>query len=201
MAHINRRYIDKYWLIFLIRGAIAIIFGCVTLFTSMVEVGNAVAVVSLFLLSMGIIDAVNALYSSRKSHGWINSIIDSLIDVIAAVSLIFFANGNIISSLLIISVYTAISGIIDIFHGFVSTVDPTDRFIRILTGACGCVIGLVMLNAGALEIMTFIRFFGAYILIVGVTSMIYGVHNYAQNNEDKIARKEARKKISKKRKK
>ena len=37
-------------------------------------------------------------------------------------------------------------------------------------------------------------------LIVGVTSMIYGVHNRAQGIEDKIARAQARKKPAKKRK-
>ena len=92
---------------------------------------------------------------------------------------------------------TIVSGIIDIFHGFVSTVDPTDRFIRVLAGVCGCVIGLVILNAGDFEISTFVRFFGAYMLIVGTTSLIYGVHNRSQNIEDKVARSQARKKSSK----
>ena len=76
--------------------------------------------------------------------------------------------------------------------------DPTDRFIRILAGACGCVIGVVILNAGGFEITTFIRFFGAFMLIVGVTSLIYGVHNRSQNIEDKVARKQAAKSRKKK---
>ena len=97
-------------------------------------------------------------------------------------------------SLIAIAVYTIISGVIDIFHGFLSTVDPTDRFIRVLAGILGCVMGAVIINAGDFDIMTFIRFFGAYMLIVGVTSMIYGVHNRAQEVEDKIARKESRQK-------
>ena len=97
-------------------------------------------------------------------------------------------------SLIIISVYVIISGVIDLFHGFLSTVDPTDRFIRLLAGALGCVMGAVILNAGNFEVMTFIRFFGVYMIIVGVTSMIYGVHNRSQDIEDKIARKEVKKK-------
>ena len=36
-------------------------------------------------------------------------------------------------------------------------------------------------------------------LIVGATSLIYGVHNRAQEKEDEIARKEARKLVAKKR--
>ena len=78
--------------------------------------------------------------------------------------------------------------------------DPTDRFIRVLAGICGCVIGAAVLNAGSFEITTFIRFFGTYMLVVGVTSLIYGVHNRQQNIEDKIARKQAaknRKKLAK----
>ena len=199
MAKFNRKFIDKHWMIFLIRGMLAAIFGCFTLFGGLGSIENAIAIISVLLLLMGIVDAVGALYGSAKKHGWINSIIDALVDVIAAVSLLFFAKGSLANAVIIISSYTIISGIIDIFHGFLSTIDPTDRFIRILAGISGCVIGAVILNAGDFEITTFIRFFGAYMLIVGITSLIYGTHNYSQEKEDKIARSEARKLAAKKR--
>ena len=201
MAHINRRFIDKHWFIFIIRGVLAGIFGFIALFGGMADVENMIAIISLFLLFMGIIDSAGALYNSTKKHGWVNSIIDAVIDVAAALLLLFFAQGNLVFGLMILSVYTVLSGVIDIFHGFLSTTDPTDRFIRILAGVCGCIMGAVIVNAGNFEVSTFIRFFGAYMLIVGVTSMIYGVHNRAQNIEDKIARKEARTKLPKKTKK
>ena len=194
MAKINRRYIDKHWLVFLVRGTVAAIFGCFALFRGPVSMEDTVAVVGVFLLFMGIIDSVGALYCSNKKHGWINAIIDALVDVVAAVALLFAAKNNLTNSVVIISVYTIISGVIDIFHSFLSTVDPTDRFIRVLAGICGCIIGAVILNAGELEVTAFVRFFGAYMLIVGVTSLIYGVHNRSQNVEDKIARKQSYKK-------
>ena len=198
MAHINRRFIDKHWFIFAIRGAVAAVFGFLTLFGGFGSMESVIAVVCVFLLAMGIIDAISALYNSTKKHGWFNSVIDALIDVAAAMGLLFLARNDLVGSLIIIAVYTFVSGLIDIFHGFLSTVDPTDRFIRVLAGMMGCVMGLVIINAGHFEIMTFVRFFGAYLLVVGVTSMIYGVHNRAQKIEDKIARSEARKKIAKK---
>lgn len=193
MAKINRRYIDKHWLVFILRGALAGAFGFIALFGGMSNVESVVAIISVFLLLMGIVDSVGALYNSTKKHGWINSVIDAGIDVVAAVVLLFFARNDLVTSVIVLSVYTILSGVIDIFHGFLSTVDPTDRFIRILAGACGCIIGAVILNSGNFEIMTFIRFFGVYMLIVGVTSLIYGVHNRAQNTEDKVARKQSRK--------
>ena len=198
MAKINRKYIDKHWLVFLFRGALATIFSCFMLFSGITEIGNIITIVSVFLLFMGIVDTVGALYSSTKKHGWLNAVIDALVDVVAALVLLLFTKDNLIYSLIVVAVYVIISGLIDIFHGFLSTVDPTDRFIRVLTGVAGCIIGAVIINSGDFEMTTFIRFFGAYMLLVGASSLIYGVHNRAQSIEDKIARKEARKHVKRK---
>ena len=200
MAHINRRYIDKHWSVFIFRGLLAATFGVIALFGAMTDFEIMISVVSIFLLIMGIVDSISALYASVKKHDWINSVIDALIDIAAALGLLFFAKDNIVAGLVIIAVYTIASGLIDIFHGFLSTVDPTDRFIRVLTGVLGCVMGVVIINAGEFELMTFLRFFGAYMLIVGVTSLIYGVHNRSQEIEDRTARKQVvwKKKTAKK---
>ena len=203
MAHINRRFIDKHWLVYVVRGGFAAIFGAIALFGMMMNIPQIMILISIFLLFMGIVDSISALYASTKKHGWFNSVIDAVVDVAAAVALLLWGKEDLTLCTIILAVYTVASGLIDIFHGFLSTVDPTDRFIRILAGAIGCVLGVVILNAGNFEISTFIRFFGAYLLVVGVTSLIYGVHNRAQNIEDKVARKESRttkakKKVTKK---
>ena len=198
MAHINRRFIDKHWFVFIVRGVMAAIFGFLALFSTNTDLEIVNSVIVVFLLLMGIIDAVSALYASVKKHGWFNSVIDALVDIVAALALLFFAKGNLVNTLVVIAVYTIVSGLIDIFHGFLSTVDPTDRFIRVLAGVIGCVMGAVIFNAGEFELMTFVRFFGVYMLVVGITSLVYGVHNRSQNIEDKVARSEARTKKRKK---
>ena len=191
MTKINRRYIDKHWMIFILRGSLASLFGLLMLFNFILDSGSMMLPLSVFLLTMGAIDAVNAIYNSAKKHGWINCVIDAIVDVAAALVLLGFGGSSIVATVVILSVYTIISGLIDVFHGFLSTVDPTDRFIRVLVGTFGCIIGVVILNAGDLEITAFFRFFGTYLLIVGVTSLIYGVHNREQCLEDKEARHES----------
>ena len=198
MAHINRRFIDKHWMVYIVRGVLASAFGLIAMFGMMGDLQMMVTLIGVFLLFMGIVDSFSALNAASKRRGWVNSVIDAVIDVAVAMILLLFASGDIIMSLITIAAYTIISGVIDIFHGFLSTVDPTDRFIRVLAGILGCVMGAVIINAGDFDILTFIRFFGAYMLVVGVTSMIYGVHNRAQNIEDKVARKEARQKTVRK---
>ena len=198
MAHINRRYIDKHWLVFVLRGGLAAIFGFLALFGGVNDLGYMISVIVIYLLLMGIIDAVSALYNASKKHGWANSVIDALIDVVAALTLLFLGETNQITAMVILAIYTCISGVIDILHGFLSTVDPTDRFIRVLSGIIGCITGFVILNSGMFGDLTFIRFFGAYLLMVGVTSMVYGVHNRSQKIEDRIARSQAASKPRKK---
>lgn len=197
MAHINRRFIDKHWLVFIFRGGLATVFGILLLFGGMGSFEQVIAMMAVFLLGMGIIDALSALYGSAKKSGWLNSVIDALVDIVAALALLFAARNDLVLCLSVVALYVFVSGLIDIFHGFLSTVDPTDRFIRVLSGIIGCVMGIVIINAGSFELMTFLRFFGAYMLIVGVTSMIYGVHNRAQKKEDSVARSEARRSASK----
>ena len=34
MAHIKRKYIDSHWLVFIFQGAVALFFGCISLFTA-----------------------------------------------------------------------------------------------------------------------------------------------------------------------
>ena len=194
MAKINRKYIDRHWSVFLVRGALAVAFGGLLLFGRLNSFEAVITMIGVLLLLMGIVDAISALYSSVRKHGWINSVIDALIDVVAAMLLLFMAQNNVVAGLVILAAYTALSGVIDVFHGFLSTVDPTDRFIRVLAGVCGCIMGAVILNAGSFEFMTFVRFFGAYMLIVGITSAIYGVHNRSQVIEDRVARSQSARK-------
>ena len=194
MAHINRKYIDKHWLTFIFRGSLAILFGGIALFTGkMNDTSTVFSSISIFLIFMGIIDSANALYNSSKKHGWITSIIDAAIDIIAALVLLFLSNNELPFQLATLAIYVLISGVIDILHSLLSTVDPTDRFIRIVAGVCGSVMSFIILNSvgGNFDNSMFARFFGVYMLIVGVTSLIYGVHNRAQITEDNTARKEA----------
>ena len=77
MAHINRRFIDKHWLVFVLRGGLATVFGFMALFGALTDLGLTISVISVFLLGLGIIDAISALYNSNKKHGWVTSVIDA----------------------------------------------------------------------------------------------------------------------------
>ncbi|MBR2695758.1 DUF308 domain-containing protein [Candidatus Saccharibacteria bacterium] len=186
MAHINRKYIDSHWLIFVIKGLVAIGFGAFAIFDMKRDFASLVTTAGIFLLSLSIIEFINALYRARSKTGWGVSVSLAVADAVVALALLFTISQSTIWHLYIISGYTFIRGFAEIIAGFRATVDPTDRFTWVFSGICGAIMGIVILNSREY----FVRFFGVYLLIIGICALFYGVHNRAQKQEDRIARQE-----------
>ncbi len=191
MAHIKRKYIDSHWLVFIFQGAIALLFGCLTLFTSDSTSAGLVPVIGIFLLALAIVEFANSIYRSYNRQGWAVSTAVAVFDALFGVLLLFMINEGMTWHLVLIAAYTLLRGIFELVIGFRTTVDPTDRFIWCLCGLCGLLFGIVIFNSGHLANVDFVRFFGAYMMILGVSSLIYSIHNREQQREDRIARSEA----------
>ena len=201
MTKNERGYIDKHWMIFISRGVLAVLFGLMLIFNYNMGIDVLVMPICVFLLTMGAIDATNAVFNADKKRDWVNCVIDAVIDVLAAIVLLAAGQNDLMAEVMVLAVYTIASGVVDLCHAMLSNEDRTDRFIRLLIGVIGVVIGVVTLNAGKFEMMAFFRFFGTYILMVGITSLIYGVHNRDQGltyQEELAEAREAKKEAAEK---
>ncbi|MBR2587196.1 DUF308 domain-containing protein [Candidatus Saccharibacteria bacterium] len=187
MAHINRKYIDSHWLIFVVKGLIAVLIGGFALFDMRRSFDSMLTTVGIFLLSFSIIEFINALFRAHEKSGWAVSVALAVVDAVIALALLFTLGQDTAWHLYIIAIYTFLRGFFEIVSGFRATVDPTDRFTWVFSGIFGAVMGIVIFNSGEF----FVRFFGVYLLILGTCSLFYGVHNRAQKLEDRVARKEA----------
>ena len=196
MAHINRKYIDSHWLIFVIRGIVAIIFGWISLFNMRYDTSELISIAGVFLLALSLIEFINSLHRAHQRTGWIVSVALAIIDTIIALALLFTFQASTPIHLCLIGAYLILRGLFEIISGFRTTVDPTDRFIWVICGMSGCIMGFAILYAGE----HFIRFFGAYLFGLGLCSLIYGVHNRAQKIEDHQARRESARTAAKTRK-
>lgn len=193
---VKLKYIDSHWLVFVFQGIIAILFGCVTLFTSGRNSTSLVPVIGVSLLALAIVEFANSVYRSYNRQGWLVSTAVAVFDAIFGLLLLFMVNEGMAWHLAMMASYTLIRGIFELFIGFRTTVDPTDRFIWCLCGLCGLVFGVVIFNSGHLANVDFVRFFGAYMLILGICSLIYSAHNRVQQREYRLARSESAKKGS-----
>lgn len=199
MAHIKRSYIDSHWLVFIFQGAIALFFGGLTLFTSDETSSALIPVIGIALLALAVVEFANSLHRSHHRSGWLVATLVALYDAGFGLALLLLAGQTMAWHISLLAAYTIIRGLFEIIIGFRTTVDPTDRFIWVLCGICGAVFGFVIFNSGHLTNVDFVRFFGAYMLILGVCSLIYGVHNRVQKHEDCEARSEAAKQSRRKR--
>ena len=186
MAHIKRKYIDSHWSVFVVRGIVSLLFGWVALFSMKQDFPSLVSIVGVFLLCFSIIEFTNALHRARQKTGWGVSVTIAILDAIVALALLLTIHEATNWHLYMIAGYTFLRGICEIVTGFCIDEDTTDRFIWILCGICGSVMGIVVFNSSEF----FVRFFGAYLFALGICSLIYGVHNRSQKMEDKAARKE-----------
>lgn len=69
MAHIKRKYIDSHWLVFIFQGAIALFFGCLTLFTSSESPSTITPIICIALLALAVVEFANSLHRSHNRQG------------------------------------------------------------------------------------------------------------------------------------
>lgn len=201
MTKVKRKYIDSHWLIFAIEGIIAMLFGWYIMFSGSQNAIFLTTVTSVMLLIMGLIELFNVLHREHHGHTWGLSLIVAIFELAAALLLFLSLDQSSAVSLTILASYTLIRGIFEILIAFKTVEDSTDKFIWMLCGICGVIFAFVVLNSGHFAEGTFVKFFGSYLMILGLADLIYGIHNYNKKQDDKLARQEAHKKITKKTKK
>ncbi len=198
---IKRKYVDSHWLIFAFEGAVALLFGWFALFTNLTDTSALVSIVGSLLLGLGIIELFNLLRRAHLNETWGFTLISALIEVGVAFALLFTSDQELVWHLALIAGYTVVRGVFEILIGLRAVDDITDKFIWVVTGICGAVMGFVILNSGNAVVTdnapAFIKFFGAYMTLYGLANLIYGVHNHDQATNLHAERSEAAKKAAK----
>ncbi|MBQ6127720.1 DUF308 domain-containing protein [Candidatus Saccharibacteria bacterium] len=188
-----KRFIETHWLFYAFQGVASILFGAFLLFTNITVIHSLTAIIGASLLCLGVIEIFSLLYRRHYGKSLTLSLILSVSEVIIAFMLLFTQDYNMAWALTILAIYTIGRGVLEILLAFTAITDKTDRFMWLTCGICGAIIGVVILNSGGFsDQTTFVRFFSAYMMIYGVTNLIYGVHNRNELAEQKEARRIAR---------
>lgn len=188
-----KRFIETHWLFYLFEGAISTIFGAYLLFTNITSISSLSGIIGASLLCLGMVEIFSLLYRKHYGKSLSLSLILAVSEVVIALLLLFMQNYNMAFPLTLLAIYTIGRGVLELLLAFMAVTDKTDRFMWATCGVCGAVIGIVILNSGSFaDHTTFVRFFSAYMMIYGITNMIYGIHNRNELAEQKEARRIAR---------
>jgi uncharacterized membrane protein HdeD (DUF308 family) len=179
MPTTKRKYIESHWLVFALQGVLGLIFGWYVMFTEVTDISSLMLIIAAALLCFGIIEACNIIYRRRRQHDWGLVLAIAIIEIGVAAALFFTRNIEEVAvvSLTILAGYTLLRGFFEILIAAKSLTDATDKFIWIIAGMCGVILGFIIFNAGHLATTTFIQIFGTYMMVLGLANLVYGIHN------------------------
>ena len=218
MANTSKnKYIESHWLVFGLKGALASIAG-LCLILSFSEVDYVTRLLGYSMIGLGIIELLNVFHRKRKQRAWGIPLAVSIIELFVAATLLFAAvpnfimhlfpgaeyeqiQGNVLAfRLVVLAVYTLYASVSSIIIAFRSFSNKTDRFIWLMEGMFGAIMAFAMMGENGVDANTHLRVFGVYLLVKGLTDLIFGVHSkeelelLAAERENKKATKKAGKK-------
>ena len=160
----------NWWLVAL-RGALAVIFGILTL------AWPGVSLLALILLwgFYALVDGISsiALGAAVRGHRWSNVLIGA-VGIIAGLVAILLPGETAVVLLVIIAIWAIVAGVVQIAAGLALRRAIAHAWFLILTGGLTLVLGIVLLlnpGAGALALVTTIAIFA---LIWGISLILLG---------------------------
>lgn len=172
-------YTDSHWGIFGLQGLFALLFGWFIIFTDFADTPALVFAVGLILLTLGAIELLNVITRHRRGRAWSFALTVAALEVAVGVALLATNGLSVAVHLTIIACYTIIRGLFDVIIAVRSLTDATDKFLWVVTGIFGMVLGFVIFNSGSTELSntTFIKVFGTYLMVFGLANLVYAVHS------------------------
>jgi uncharacterized membrane protein HdeD (DUF308 family) len=173
----KKKYIESHWLVFALKGLFALLFGYFIMFTNIRTFFALVMVVGWTLIALGLVEAFNILYRKPRHHNWGLSLAIALIELGIGIGLVVAADAEAWIVLVVVGAYTIIRGFFDITLGIKGLTDKTDKFMWIICGMFGAILGFAILGDAGESNMNFLRIFGTYMMIFGVTNLIFAIHS------------------------
>ena len=161
--------LTRNWWLVALRGALAVIFGIVTL------AWPGMTLLALIFLwgCYALVDGVSsiALGAAVRGHRWSNVLI-GVVGVLAGVVAIVLPGETAVVLLVIIAVWAVVAGVVQVIAGIALRRAMPHAWFLIVTGALTLILGVVLLfnpGAGALALVTTI---GVFALIWGVSLIL-----------------------------
>ncbi len=203
---VKRKYIDSHWGVFFLKGVVSLGAGFYMMFTKHQNVDFLIQVIGWTMLVLAAIEVINVVYRTRRQYNWGFPLALGIVEMAMSVALLFTVNRDAdLSQLLpvrlgMLAAYVLAASIITIIMGFSSFDNLTDRFMWVVNGMIGTILGFVLFASGNLSDIAHVGLFGTYLLVTGLTDLFYGIHakdEIAELREER-ALKRAQKKGAKK---
>ena len=183
MSTNRKKYIESHWLVFAVKGAIALVAGLLLTLTTKSDTSYLAKMVGYAMAGLGIIEIFNTINRKRLEHNWGMSLAIGIVEFIIAICMLFTLNTgmhegwNILTRISLLSFYMLAASVLSIAIGFTCFKDNTDKFMWVVEGMVGAILAFVALGGSGLSDTTHIKLFGTYLMVRGMTDLVFGIHS------------------------
>ncbi len=200
MSNTKRKFVESHWLTFAMKGAISVVAGLCLMFAPQNDLTLLTQIVGWTMFGLAFVELLNVVYRKRRSHNWGFPLFLGAVELLVAVLLLFTLDPNqgnpddlVWLRILYLSIFVIFASVITIIMGFASFTNMTNRFMWVINGMVGAVIGFMMLGGTNLGAAAHIVLFGTYLMVNGMTDLFYGIHSKDELVEAHASRKNTKK--------
>jgi uncharacterized membrane protein HdeD (DUF308 family) len=185
----KRRYVESHWLIFGLQGVIALVSGAYMLFANNQDVSRLVTVVGSVLLALGAIEILNIIHRQLRQRSWGIPLAVAIFETAIGITMICLNRETYVLHIALLAGYTLVRGVTSIVIGFVSFKDMTNRFFWVACGMVGSVIGFIIFADPGISDTFFVKLFGTFMMVLGLTNVFYAIHSRDEVKQLKSGKK------------
>jgi uncharacterized membrane protein HdeD (DUF308 family) len=168
-----QKIIDNLWWMFVLQGALTLLFGLVALFLPGITLVTLVYFFAVYILLLGVMTLLRGLLTMKKDAAWWFMAFIGVVGVGAGIYLLLNPQIAIGTFLGIVGLLLLVRGVFDLFLAAYIVKTTDGRILWIISGVVGIIAAVILWRYPVETGVAFVWVLGLYALIAGVVSLIY----------------------------
>jgi len=158
------------WWAFVIRGALAILFGLVALFMPSVTMLSLVLVFSAYTFADGIFGIISAVRAARRGERWSWLALEGVVSVLVGIAAAMLPGLTLVVFVILVAAWAILTGILMLAAAFRLDAEH-GRWWLLLGGIASLLYGALLVIAPMIGVLVLTWWIGAYAIIFGVAML------------------------------
>ncbi len=169
------RIYGKYWWSFLLRGALATLFGLIAIFLP----GITLEVMIIFFGAFLVVDGVVSFYVSLKGRGkglnWGVLLLEGLLGIAVGVFTLIWPGITVLAIVLLVAFWAMVTGVLEIIAAVSLRNEIQGEWLLGLSGILSILFSVVLFVNPGIGAVTLIWLIGIYAIVFGVAMIFLGL--------------------------
>jgi uncharacterized membrane protein HdeD (DUF308 family) len=164
----------RWWWTFILRGVLAIAFGVVAFVSPPATITALVLLFGAWALVDGVFHIAGAIQDRSRNRSWWLALLEGLVSIIAGVLALAFPAVAALSLLLIISVWSILTGVVEVVMAIRLREQITGELWLAIAGILSILFGVLLFLFPTTGAVTIVWIIGAFAIAFGISMIALG---------------------------